>query len=480
LTTYAYDVTGRQVAVSINGVTSALGVDISGRVTSVTNGLGIINYTYDGDTLRTASESLPNGQIGAMIYGSNTQDDLLQQVTYSVGANVVSQYIYGHDVAAERIGSWSQQFGAGTASVFSFAYDANNQLTGAVVTQEDLTNGIYSYNYDPAGNRVSEQTPVSAQQAAYNALNEFTSLTGNAAGTPIYQWDGEQRLVSVTLGNTNTQIIYDGLGRWVSIQVFTNGVLANNRGYIWDENRPAAECAADGAITKYYYPQGFSLASGPVTGNVYYTHDHLSSIREVTDSTGAVRAHYAYDPFGRRTHLSGDLESDFGFGGMFFISSAAVNLTRYRAYDANTGRWLSRDPLKQAELLQGVNLFAYVRNNPVNVRDPLGLCCQGAQAALDQAIEDAEKELDIAENNPVSSGCSPGGFSGSTAGGTAGGLASGYVFGKLAGAAGGAAVGNGIGIVCGVASNFQLGLALDAFWQVYNAKNAYESCMSSQ
>ena len=35
-------------------------------------------------------------------------------------------------------------------------------------------------------------------------------------------------------------------------------------------------------------------------------------------------------------------------------------------------KWLSRDPLGD---LGGVNLYAYVLVNPVNLNDPLGLCC---------------------------------------------------------------------------------------------------------
>jgi len=39
-------------------------------------------------------------------------------------------------------------------------------------------------------------------------------------------------------------------------------------------------------------------------------------------------------------------------------------------YDAELGRWLSRDPIGEEG---GVNLYAYVLTNPVNVVDPLGL-----------------------------------------------------------------------------------------------------------
>jgi RHS repeat-associated protein len=99
----------------------------------------------------------------------------------------------------------------------------------------------------------------------------------------------------------------------------------------------------------------------------------LGSIREITDDSGNVRAEYAYDPFGVRTQVSGNLNSDFGFAGMFWSPEAGLSLTRFRAYDAVSGRWLSRDPLRDAEIIQGPNLYAYAANDPVSATDPLGL-----------------------------------------------------------------------------------------------------------
>jgi len=54
-------------------------------------------------------------------------------------------------------------------------------------------------------------------------------------------------------------------------------------------------------------------------------------------------------------------------------SKSSLDLAVYRGYDPDLGRWLSRDPLENAELSQGPNLYAYVGNNPVNLADPLGL-----------------------------------------------------------------------------------------------------------
>jgi len=58
---------------------------------------------------------------------------------------------------------------------------------------------------------------------------------------------------------------------------------------------------------------------------------------------------------------------------MFCSAEANLCLTYFRAYDAELGRWLSRDPLENAEVLQGPNLYGYTANDPVNRTDPLGL-----------------------------------------------------------------------------------------------------------
>jgi RHS repeat-associated protein len=92
--------------------------------------------------------------------------------------------------------------------------------------------------------------------------------------------------------------------------------------------------------------------------------------REMTDATGAVHAQYDYDPFGVRTKLSGDLDSDFGFTGHWHHGPSGLNLALYRAYSPMLGRWLSRDPIAERG---GINLYAYCSNTPIVRTDGLGL-----------------------------------------------------------------------------------------------------------
>jgi RHS repeat-associated protein len=135
----------------------------------------------------------------------------------------------------------------------------------------------------------------------------------------------------------------------------------------------AEERDAAGKVIKRFFPQGMKLETGPTAGTYYYTRDHLGSIRALTDSTGNVRGRFSYDPYGRRSVISGDVDSDFGFAGMFWSLETRLSLTHFRAYDAELGRWLSRDPLRNAEIKAGPNIYTYVNNDPINNVDPEGL-----------------------------------------------------------------------------------------------------------
>ncbi|WP_367025616.1 RHS repeat-associated core domain-containing protein [Methylococcus sp. ANG] len=118
-------------------------------------------------------------------------------------------------------------------------------------------------------------------------------------------------------------------------------------------------------IIRRYYPQG------ELQGNtkLYYARDQLGSVADAVDGTGFPLGSSDYSAYGQTVKQTGT-PTDRGYAGMFRHAQSGLYLTLYRAYDPRTGRWLSRDPIGEAG---GVNLYAYVGNNPVTLADPDGL-----------------------------------------------------------------------------------------------------------
>jgi RHS repeat-associated protein len=138
-----------------------------------------------------------------------------------------------------------------------------------------------------------------------------------------------------------------------------------DRRFVWCGPDICEEWDSNNVLLKRYFAQG-EQQSGT---NLFYTLDHLGSIRELTDGAAATRAEYAYAPYGFSARLSGDLEASFGFTGHFRHLPSGLDLTLYRAYDTGKARWLSRDPIAEAA---GFNLHAYGGNSPLNTTDPRG------------------------------------------------------------------------------------------------------------
>jgi RHS repeat-associated protein len=180
----------------------------------------------------------------------------------------------------------------------------------------------------------------------------------------------------------------------VAIRLLVNGGETLLRRFVWCGQQICEERDAAGAVMKRFYEDGVKLESGASVGGYFYTRDHLGSIREMVDTAASVRLRNNYDPFGRRVGATGSLSSDFAYAGMFWSPEASLNLTYYRAYEPSLGRWLSRDPLPDAELEEAVNLYVYVRNNPIGQTDSLGLCCEPEKAAVLNLSIDYSKCVD--------------------------------------------------------------------------------------
>ena len=126
--------------------------------------------------------------------------------------------------------------------------------------------------------------------------------------------------------------------------------------------------------------------SGTVSTDVnltnYWHKDGLGSIVAVTNVSGAVLERMAYDAWGRRQRDTGRVDPDLdpangnrGFTGHEHLDELALIHMNGRVYDPFLGRFLSADPIIEAEhLLQSYNRYSYVLNNPLRYTDPSGHC----------------------------------------------------------------------------------------------------------
>lgn len=293
-------------------------------------------------------------------------------------------------IYAPASGSWFMR-NANTAggADYSFTYGAPNSMP--IVGDWDNTSigvpaWMRTYSYDDAGNRLSATRSETGYSVSttYNSTNQIVSQTGSeplsatydangnlrTVGTRTYFWDAQNRLTGFADSSNGRrgEFKYDGYGRRTRIIDKSNSVVVNDRTYIWSRTQIVEERdTATNVTLRRYYGAGFT--EGASNTKYFYVSDHLRSVRALTDSVGSVVTRIDYDPFGRRTSLAGSLSPTFGYAGSFTHGWSQLNLTMLRVRDTDSGHWLSRDPIGEAD---GYNLYSYVRNRPVSYIDPLG------------------------------------------------------------------------------------------------------------
>jgi RHS repeat-associated protein len=249
----------------------------------------------------------------------------------------------------------------------TYAYDPLNQLT-----QE----GKIRYAFDSLGNPLScavndlNQIVASSDETFTYDLNGNLIQKLSASGITTYTYDALNRLTSITHSDGQyTTYLYDALSRLISEQ--TNGI---QHFYLYDQLQEVGSSDAAGNIVQFkVLGLGIKGEIGAAVAielnNAPYIplNDLNGNIVGLIDADHALVESYAIDAFGKETTPNTPMNP------WRFCSKRKTDslyLFGKRFYDPQLGRWLTPDP---AGFADGMNLYVYVLNSPLNRLDLFGL-----------------------------------------------------------------------------------------------------------
>lgn len=243
----------------------------------------------------------------------------------------------------------------------AFTYDLDGNI---------LTDGRWSRSYD-AENRLIAMEAVAAAYGAGAPRQKIEfryDALGRTIGKKVYSYSGGWTL------DFERRFVYDG---WQMIAELSASGSATTllRTYAWGLDLTGTLHGAGGV-------GGLLLAKGQfwdsstaqnVTTTLLPAYDGNGNVMGmVRTSDGALAVAFEYDAFGRTVRATGDLAKDalFRFSTKWTdTETGELNYGR-RRYDPSTGRFTTRDPIQEKG---GLNLYAFVLNNPVTRWDYRGM-----------------------------------------------------------------------------------------------------------
>lgn len=364
----------REHTISVNGAALAtFGYDADGLLTQA----GALSVPRDPATGRITSTTL--GAVStAPAYSAYGEQD---SVTAKANGSAIYAYNLHRDASGKIVGKTETVLGV--TSEYVYTPDGAGRL-GAVT--KDGAN-VESYSYDDNGNRLSGTNSAGSASGTYDAQDRMT-----AYGAATYTYGANGDLRTKTVGGQTTTYSYDSLGNllgaWLPdgrvieyvvdglnrrVGKKVNGALVE--GYLYDgQLRPVAWLDGAGAVkATFVYGLHVNVPEYMTTsaGNFRIIHDHLGSPRLVVDTgSGAVVQRMDYDAYGNVLSGTAPGFQPFGFAGGLWDRDTGLVRFGARDYDASTGRWTNKDPIRFAG---GWNLYVYAGGDPQNAIDPTGL-----------------------------------------------------------------------------------------------------------
>ncbi len=322
---YAYDAAGNLNYRTNNGLLGAFSVNNLNELTTVTNGGRL---TVAGTTTIPATSVTVNSSNAILYADATFAATNMPLINGTNTFTAIGQDSYGHSSTNVSIcylpatNSFSYDLNGNLLSDTNrcFAYDDENQLTSVWVTNVWREDFVYDGKF-----RRRIEKDFAWQSGAWVETNEI-------------------------------RFIYDG-----------NFVIQERNG----SNIPQVTYTRSGSSLLARSDYGQEIPGSPTTA--YYHMDGNGNVTMLIYANQIVAAKYLYGPFGETLSLSGPLApfNTYRFASKEWNDRGGIYYFGRRYYDPILIRFLNRDPIAEQG---GLNLYAYLGNNPINLIDILGLC----------------------------------------------------------------------------------------------------------